>query len=328
MFQKRRFHHRIAFCNADPVAEVQQRFGGISPFSHAGERGHARVVPAVHHAGVHKALQIALGHDRAGQPQPCKLDLAGIIAKAAVVFDPVVQRAVILKFQRANGVRDALDAVADRVRKVVHRINAPLIPRAMMRGAQHPVNDRVAHVDVGACHVDLGAQHLFAVLELAIFHPLKQAQVFLHAPVAGGAFHPRLRQRAAVFGDLFRAHVANVRLAVFDQFDGKFIHLVKVIACVKLPVPGKTQPLDILLDGVDVFHVLFGGVGVVKTQVALAVVLLFDAEIDRQTLCVPDVQIAVGLGREPGDDLVDLSLGKFFFDDLFNKICVFHSLSF
>ena len=58
--------------------------------------------------------------------------------------------------------------------------------------------------------------------------------------------------------------------------------------------------MDILLDGIHILGVLFGGVGVVHAQVAQAAVTLGGAEVDAKGLAVADVQIAVGLRRETG----------------------------
>ena len=60
--------------------------------------------------------------------------------------------------------------------------------------------------------------------------------------------------------------------------------------------------MNILLNGVYEFLVLLGGVRVIHPQVAQAAELLRRAEVDGQRLAVPDVQVAVGLRREPGVD--------------------------
>ena len=60
--------------------------------------------------------------------------------------------------------------------------------------------------------------------------------------------------------------------------------------------------MDIVLDGVDIFDVLLGGVGIVHPQVAQAAEFLRRAEINAQSLAVADVQIAVGLRRKAGVD--------------------------
>ena len=67
--------------------------------------------------------------------------------------------------------------------------------------------------------------------------------------------------------------------------------------------PAVDQPAHIGNDGIDVLHLLLGWVGVVHAQVALAVVLTRDAEVQADRFRVADVQVAVGLGREARDDL-------------------------
>ena len=85
----------------------------------------------------------------------------------------------------------------DRVRLavgvVVHRVDAPLVARAVVRGVQDAVHDRIAHVEVGRGHVDLGAQRAAAVRELAGPHALEQVQVLLHGPIAVGTVACRAR---------------------------------------------------------------------------------------------------------------------------------------
>ena len=46
--------------------------------------------------------------------------------------EPVVERAMVLEFERADRMRDAFDRIALAVRPVVHRIDAPLVAGAMM----------------------------------------------------------------------------------------------------------------------------------------------------------------------------------------------------
>ena len=109
-----------------------------------------------------------------------------------------------------------------------------------------------------------------------------------------------------------------------DEPHGALVHLLKVVGGVEEPVaPVETQPVDVLLDGLHVLHVLLGGVGVVHTQVALAAVLLGGAEVDAQRLAVADVQIAVGLRGEAGVDghaLVLPTLCDVLVDELMDKV--------
>ena len=84
--------------------------------------------------------------------------------------------------------------------------------------------------------------------------------------------------------------------------------------------PAVDEPLDVGGDGVDVLHVFFGGVGVVHAQVAPAAELPGDAEVQADGLGVADVEVAVGLGREAGDDALDPAGGQVLLDDLAQEV--------
>ena len=65
--------------------------------------------------------------------QAGKLDLPGLgWADWQLLHDPVVQRAVVLELQRAQGVGDALQRVLNGMGKVVHGIDAPLVALAVV----------------------------------------------------------------------------------------------------------------------------------------------------------------------------------------------------
>ena len=76
--------------------------------------------------------------------------------------------------------------------------------------------------------------------------------------------------------------------------------MVEVVLFAVAPV--KAHPAHALENGVDVLLVLLDRVGVVKAHVAVAAVVLGKPEVEADALDVPDVQIAVGLRREPGVD--------------------------
>ena len=66
--------------------------------------------------------------------------------------------------------------------------------------------------------------------------------------------------------------------------------------------PVEAEPADVVLDGSDELVLLPGRVGVIEAQVAAPAELSRDAEIQADRLGVADMEIAVGLGREAGDD--------------------------
>ena len=72
---------------------------------------------------------------------------------------------MVFELQGADRMGDPLDGIGLAVGKIVHRVDAPAVPGAMMRGVQDPVHDRVAQVQVRRGHVDFGPQHPAAVRE-------------------------------------------------------------------------------------------------------------------------------------------------------------------
>ena len=282
--------------HAVALGEIADGAGGVAPAAQAAQGGHPGVVPAGDPALLHQLAQLALAHDGVVDAQPGKLDLPGLGGHGAVGDDPVVQGPVVLKLQGAQGVGDALQGVLDGVGEVVHGVDAPLVPLAVVVHVVDAVDHRVPHVEVAAGQVDLGPEGVCAVGELPGPHPGEEVQGLLHGPVppggAGGGVHV-----APVLLELLGGELAHIGQALLDELHGVVVHLLKVVGGVVEPVaPVVAQPVDVLLDGLHVLHVLLGGVGVVHAQVAQAAVLLGGAEVDEDGLGVADVQVAVGLG--------------------------------
>ena len=90
--------------------------------------------------------------------------------------------------------------------------------------------------------------------------------------------------------------------------------------------PVVAQPVNVLLDGVHVFYVFLGGVGVIHAQMAFAAKLFRHAEVDAQRLGVTDMQVAVGLGGKTGLDgaaMAAAALRELLADDVFDEIAGF-----
>ena len=215
-----------------------------------------------------------------------------------VVDDPLVQGAMVLELQAAHAVGDALDGVLDGMGKVVKGIDAPLVPLAVMVGPHDAVDGGVPHVHVGAGQVDLGPQGLAAVGKLPGPHAAEQVQVLLGGAVPVGAGTAGLAAVLAAVGlHLLTGEIVHIGLAFLDQQLGVLIALVEIVAAVENAAIGHgAQPLQIFLDAVHIFHILVGGVGVVKPQIELAAVLLGDGVVDIDGLGAADVQGAVGVG--------------------------------
>ena len=120
-------------------------------------------------------------------------------------------------------------------------------------------------------HVDLGAQHARAVGEFAGAHAAEQVEVFLDGAVAERAVLAGLGQRAAVDADLVLALVVDIGLAGADQVLGPAVEPLEIVGgVVEVLAPIEAEPAHVALDGVDIFLLFLGRIGVVETQMAAA----------------------------------------------------------
>ena len=242
---------------------------------------------------------------------------------------PVVQRPVIFKLQRTDGVGDPFDGILDRMCVVVHRIDTPFVTRVLMGKMRHTVQDRVTHVDIGRCHVDFGPQRLLAVGISAFLHLLKQPQVLLDTPLSVGIVFARFGQCAAVLSHLLCSQIRNVCLAFPDQFDRALIHLFKIIGGKEKSVLKiRPQPSHVLFDGLHELTLLLRRIRIVKTEIELTAVLLRQSCIQQYALGMPDMEIPVGLRRESGMHGIVSPFRQILVYDLFDKIPGNHFLRF
>ena len=260
--------------------------------------------------------QLAFAGDDVADVQAAKFVLArrrgGEQAAFGQSFEqPVVERALVFKLQRADAVGDLLQRVLDGVREGVHGVDGPLVAGVVVRGVADAVDGRVAQVDVGAGHVDFCAQDHSAIPMLALRHLAKTLEGFCGRAVTEGAVDAGRAEVAAVRAHLLRRLLVDVGVAGLDQIFGRAVHEVEVVAgevFVRLlhararRVVGKVvvpaEPAHGVADAVDVFLLFFFRVGVVKAQMAHAAVFLGQAEVEPDALGVADVQVAVGLGRK------------------------------
>ena len=235
-FQKRHIDYVIPLGYPDFLGEQPDRFRRIASAAQPADGRHTRVVPAGNVVFLDQLQQFALAHHRVAQVQAGELDLLGRMDMQGL-DEPVVERAVYLEFQGADGMGDAFNRVALPVRVVVHRVDAPFVAGTVVALVQDPVHDRVAHVHVGRCQIYLGAQGLGTVGEFPVLHPLEQIQVLFHAAGPPRARLGRLGRRSTVFGSLFLTQVVHVGLAFLDPLHGPVVKLLEVVRSVIFPVP-------------------------------------------------------------------------------------------
>ncbi len=221
---------------------------------------------------------------------------------------------------------DVLYGVALSVGEVVHRVDAPLVTRAVVRGVLDPVKNRVAEHHVRGGHVDLRAENLLSVGILAGLHVPEQLEILLHGTVPVRTLGSRLVHRAASLADLLLCLVIHVGLTALDHLLGPCVKLVEIVGSVKFLVPMEAEPLDVFLDRVDIFSVLLGRVGVVESQVGLAAVLLRETEVDADALRVSEMEVPVRLRRETCFHALNSSRFQVILNYLFKKVESFRLL--
>ncbi len=315
-FEHAEIDHAVGTVGADHFAEVADRFRRVATAAEARQRGHPRIVPAIDVLLVNQLLELALAGDRVVQVQAAEFVLARVRRHRQVLQEPFVQRAMAFELEGADRMRDAFDGVRLPMGEVVVRIDAPLVAGLVVMRVTDAIHDRVAQVHVRRGHVDLRPQHARAVGEFTGLHAREQVEVFLNRTVTERAVLARFGQAATVFLGLLRGKVVDVGLAGLDQLDGPVVQLIEILRGVAhFTGPFEAQPFDVAFDGVDVFLIFLGRVGVVKTQVRDAAELLGQAEVDADRLGVADVQVAVGLRREASHDLGVLARVQVCLDD-------------
>ena len=184
------------------------------------------------------------------------------------------------------------------MRVVVHRVDAPLVPRLVVRRFANAIYRRVAHVHVRRRHVDFGAQHARAILELASAHTPKQVEVLLDGPVPVRAVAPRLGQGAAILAYLLARQVIDVCLASEHEPLCELVKLLEVVRGVELAVaPLEAEPTGVFLLRFDVLRLFSERVGVVEPEVAQPVEVPSDSEVQVDGRGVTEVQVAVRFRR-------------------------------
>ena len=300
-FQQLHLHPVVLLGDADAPAELANGAWADAAPPQPGQGGHARIVPALHRAGFHQLQQQTLAHRRVFQAQPGEFDLRRMDIQAELIQHPVVQGPVILEFQGAKGVGDALQGIADAMREIVGWVDVPSASGALMGRMANAVQHRVAQIHVRRGHVDPGPQHMGAIGEFASAHGLEQRPALGAGTVPIGAFPPRFRQAAPGLANFLLRQAANIGPALADQFQGAVVQGLEVVRGESQPIPPiEAQPSQILLNGLGVFGAFLERVGVVEAQIGAAAVLLGDAEVQADALGMADVQIAVGLRRKPG----------------------------
>ena len=145
---------------------------------------------------------------------------------------PVVERALVFKFERADRVADVFQCIFDRVRVAIHRIDTPFITGIVVGGVANTIDGRIAQIHVGAGHVDACTQNQAAIGMFAIAHFFKQAQRFFGRTIAPWRIDTSFGQRATIGAHLFSVLFIDIGVAGTDQCLCTGVHDVEVVASV------------------------------------------------------------------------------------------------
>ena len=180
---------------------------------------------------------------------------------------------------------DVLERVNNAMRVIISRVDAPLISRVGVTSVPDTVGMRVLHVGVHVLHVNLKSQSAVSFLESTSSHLLKELQVLLNALVSVRTVDTLLSS----FFDLFSLLEANVSLVLFDELDSELVEFVKVVGRGSGLPRLVSEPVDDILNVIDELVVLLARVGVIKSQVAVSIVLLGYREYESNSFSVSNM---------------------------------------
>src|SRR5574344_773430 len=182
--------------------------------------------------------------------------------------------------------------------EVIHRIGVPFCACAVVRRLDDTIDDRVAEVHVRVRHINLGAKHHTSLLNLTGVHLVKQLKRLLNRTVTIRTVNARLRRSALLRSYLLRALLIDICLTLFNQSDSEIPKLLEVVRGIILITPLIAKPLDVLLYGIHVFHILFCRVSVIETKVTNPSILLGYPEIKTDGFRMSNMQITIRFRRE------------------------------
>jgi len=315
----RRSHH---------VAESPDGGGRKAPTTHTGYGGHPRIVPAGHYVLIHELFQLAFAGHRITGVESAKLVLPRAALDRQILNKPIIKRAVVLKLQGTDRVRDALDGILLAVGEIVGRIDHPVIAGLVMWHLADAIENRVTQVHIGRCHINLGSQHPATLIELPGLHPGQQIKILGYITVPVGAIAARFCQGTAILPRLFGRQIIDISPALLHEVNRPIVQLLEITGGkANIPIPLITQPPNISLDGVNELLALFLGIGVIESQITASAELLGESEVHTDGLRVPNVKVSIGLRRKARDDFRHSSGVEIIGDDGLQKVCagpVFH----
>ena len=118
---------------------------------------------------------------------------------------------------------------------------------------------------------------------------MEEVKTFLSRAIPIGTCYPGLCGSSLLFGNLLGTLLIHIGVPFHNQPLGKSVELLKIIGGIVYIAILKTEPMDILLDGVYILHVLLNGICIIEAQIAYPSVTLSNTKVYANSFCVPNV---------------------------------------
>ena len=90
---------------------------------------------------------------------------------------------------------------------------------------------------------------------------------------------------------------------------------------IEVIAPVKAQPVHCIENGIHIFRIFLSRVGVVKAHMAHAIKVARNAEVEANGFGMPNMQVAIGLGRKTrGHTVAVFGLCQIFSDNIADKV--------
>ena len=249
VFELSYIHMGIDSRDTNQITELSDCGGSDAAPAQPDDGWHAGIVPSGYVPLFDQADEFSLTQHRVIEIEPGKFSLLGRFVYLHTFQDPVIELAIVLELEGAQGMRDAFNGVREAMGEIIHRVNAPLVARAIMMGVSDSIQDRIAHDHVRRRHVDSGPQDMRAVLKLAGSHPRKEIETLADRPVPIGTLATVLGNSPSVLANLAFSRAVNVCLPTLDELYRVVVQPLEVIRGVERRItPIKAEPANIILN--------------------------------------------------------------------------------
>ena len=207
---------------------------------------------------------------------------------------------MLYKLQRAPAVGDPLQIVTLSVGEVIHWIGIPFVASTDVGNVQYTVNQRITEQHVRVTHVNLCTKHQCTRLTFPAVHILKQLQVLFYGTLSEGTVCTRTGGGTLLLGNHLCTLFVDIGTTFLNKPYGKVPQLLEIVAGIVDVSPLESEPLDVLLNALDIFCILLLGVGVIEAEVALSTIFLSQAEVNGDGFGMTDMKVAVRFWRKTG----------------------------